>query len=348
MFLQELNASHHENIIRLLNVLKADNDKDMYLVFEYMEINLHSVIRANILEDVHQRYILYQVVKSILYMHSGQLLHRDLKPSNVLLNADCRVKICDLGLARSVHDISTNSKEAVLTDYVATRWYRAPEILLGSGKYNKSVDVWAIGCILAEMLGGRPLFQGESTLDQLLKICEVLGRPSEADVASVRSKFAASMLDSVRPKRYRPVEQLFPNAPSDALDLLAKLLCFSPDRRPSCEEILRHPYLAAFHDPAQEPVLKHPIHISMDDNQRYSIADYRKSLYKRIVQRKHELRQRSHEVRTKRRLASANSDRRPTSASNGGSGSASRPPSASTNSSKRPTSASGSGKPIWR
>ncbi len=111
MFLQELNQHHHDNIIRLLNVLKADNDKDIYLVFEYMEINLHAVIRANILEEVHKKYILYQSLKAIKYMHSGNLLHRDMKPSNLLLNSDCHVKICDFGLARSVSDIDDEKSE---------------------------------------------------------------------------------------------------------------------------------------------------------------------------------------------------------------------------------------------
>lgn len=143
MFLQELNIHHHENIIRLLNVLKADNDKDIYLVFEYMEINLHAVIRANILEEVHKKYILYQCIKALKYMHSGDLLHRDMKPSNVLLNSDCHVKLIDFGLARSVADAEDDKKDApVLTDYVATRWYRAPEILLGSTRYTKGVDMW--------------------------------------------------------------------------------------------------------------------------------------------------------------------------------------------------------------
>jgi mitogen-activated protein kinase 15 len=125
MFLQELNSQHHENIIRLLNVLKADNDKDIYLVFEYMEINLHAVIRANILEEVHKKYILYQNLKALKYMHTGDLLHRDMKPSNVLLNSDCHVKLCDFGLARSIKETDENDKNApVLTDYVATRWYQ--------------------------------------------------------------------------------------------------------------------------------------------------------------------------------------------------------------------------------
>jgi mitogen-activated protein kinase 15 len=88
MFLQELNG--HENIIRLLNVLKADNDKDIYLICDYMESDLHAVIRANILEEIHKQYIIYQLLKALKYMHSGQLLHRDIKPSNILLNSDCR------------------------------------------------------------------------------------------------------------------------------------------------------------------------------------------------------------------------------------------------------------------
>ncbi|KAF4732437.1 hypothetical protein FOZ62_012385, partial [Perkinsus olseni] len=138
MFLQELNG--HENIIRLLNVLKADNDQDIYIVCDYMESDLHAVIRANILEDIHKQ--------ALKYMHTGQMLHRDIKPSNILLNSDCQVKVCDFGLARSVVQMQDAGSNPVLTDYVATRWYRAPEILLGSTSYTKGVDMWSVGCIL--------------------------------------------------------------------------------------------------------------------------------------------------------------------------------------------------------
>merc|ERR1712093_726723 len=138
MFLQEL---EHENIIGLQNVMKAENDKDIYLVFEYMETDLHAVIRANILEDIHKQYIIYQLLKSLKYMHSANVLHRDLKPSNILLNSDCLVKVADFGLARSIKALEENKEEnQVLTDYVATRWYRAPEILLGSTKDTKGVQ----------------------------------------------------------------------------------------------------------------------------------------------------------------------------------------------------------------
>mmetsp|Transcript_7702 Transcript_7702/g.34908 ORF Transcript_7702/g.34908 Transcript_7702/m.34908 type:complete len:219 (-) Transcript_7702:1890-2546(-) len=153
MFLQEVN--NHENIIRLLNVLKAENDRDIYLIFEYMETDLHAVIRANILEDIHKQFIMYQLFKALKYMHSAELLHRDVKPSNLLLNSECQMKIADFGLARSLTSITDDETSApILTDYVATRWYRAPEILLGSTRYTFGVDTWSSGCILGELLGG--------------------------------------------------------------------------------------------------------------------------------------------------------------------------------------------------
>jgi len=124
MFLQEL--SDHPNIVLLTNVLKADNDKDIYLVFEYMETDLHAVVRANILQLIHQQYIMHQLLKSLMYMHSGDVIHRDIKPSNLLLNSECFLKLADFGLARSVSALDT-AANPVLTDYVATRWYRAPE-----------------------------------------------------------------------------------------------------------------------------------------------------------------------------------------------------------------------------
>jgi len=98
-------GSGHENIIRLISVISAENDKDIYLTFEYMETDLHAVIRANILEDVHKQYIVYQLLKALKFMHSGDLLHRDIKPSNLLLNSDCQLKVCDFGLCRSIAEV---------------------------------------------------------------------------------------------------------------------------------------------------------------------------------------------------------------------------------------------------
>lgn len=129
------------------------------------ETDLHAVIRANILEEIHKKYIIYQLVKALKFMHSADLLHRDIKPSNLLLNSDCHVKLCDFGLCRNIAE--TAGPQPHLTDYVATRWYRAPEILLGSPRYTKGVDIWAVGCILGEMLSGRPTFPGTSTMNQV-------------------------------------------------------------------------------------------------------------------------------------------------------------------------------------
>jgi len=301
MFLQELNANHHENIIRLLNVLKADNDKDIYLVFEYMEINAHAVIRANILEEVHKKYILYQIIKALKYMHTGDLLHRDLKPSNVLLNSDCHVKLCDFGLARSVADIGDDEKN-VLTDYVATRWYRAPEILLGSNNYTKGVDMWSIGCILAELIGEQPLFPGDSTMNQLARVIEVTGWPSRTDQSAMKSKFTQTMLESLSVKQTKSLAEKLPQASPEALDLLQNLLVFNPQKRLTCEQALAHPYLAQFHNPADEPVLTAAIEIPIDDNKRLSISAYRQNLYKKIIQRKKQLRAMKQQAHSKKQI----------------------------------------------
>lgn len=129
-----------------------------------METDLHAVIRANILEDIHKQYIMYQLFKALKYMHTGEVLHRDIKPSNLLLNSECQVKLADFGLARSIAQTDPDAANPVLTDYVATRWYRAPEILLGSTRYTRGVDMWSCGCILGELLGGKPVFPGSSTM----------------------------------------------------------------------------------------------------------------------------------------------------------------------------------------
>merc|ERR1719160_782293 len=203
MYLQGLTG--HDNIIRLQNCLKAENDKDIYLVFDFMETDLHAVIRANILEPVHKQFIVYQSLKAMRFCHSCQLLHRDLKPSNLLLNEECVLKVADFGLARTVKDADKASAEnSVLTDYVATRWYRAPEIILGSTSYTKAVDMWALGCIVAEMFLGKPLLPGSSTVDQLDRILDLCGAPSDATIDLMKSRFAKQMIDGRVKEKHCP------------------------------------------------------------------------------------------------------------------------------------------------
>eukprot|EP01051_Picozoa_sp_SAG22_P006982 SAG22_NODE_476_length_9995_cov_9.488480_4_plen_279_part_00 len=244
------------------------------------------VIRANILEDIHKQYIIYQLLRALKYMHSGQVLHRDMKPSNLLLNSECQVKVADFGLARSLE----RQHDANMTDYVATRWYRAPEILVGSLKYTYGVDMWSIGCILGELVGGKPMFPGTSTLNQLERIVELVGLPSPADIEALQSPYAVTMIESLPIVKPRTVKELYPQAPPDAVDLIEKMLLFNPDTRMSANEAMGHPYVAKFHDPANEPTLDKPVAIPIDDNTKFSIADYRDKLYGDIVVKRREAR----------------------------------------------------------
>ena len=177
-----------------------------------------------------------------------------------------------------------------MTDYVATRWYRAPEILLGSNKYTKGVDMWSMGCILAELLLGKPVFPGTSTLNQLDRVMEVTGRPSVEDVESINSPLAQTMLESLPATKPKKLRDMFPTASDDALDLLKNLLQFNPSKRLTAEQALQHPYVAQFHNPDEEPLCTKKIFIPIDDNQKFSIREYRNKLYSDIHKRKKEMR----------------------------------------------------------
>jgi len=292
MFLQEMRG--HEHIITLLNVMKADNDRDIYLVFEHMETDLHAAIRANILGDVHKQYIMWQTLKALKFMHSANLVHRDIKPSNLLLNSDCLMKVADFGLARSMPKSGTASeaeqeqaqREFTLTEYIATRWYRAPEILLGSDKYSMAVDMWGAGCILGEILAGKPVFAGSSTLQQLELICGLLGLPDDETCASI-SQYAYTMITNLNvqePTDSKEWERRFPGASRDALDLLQRLLQFDPRKRVSAADALKHDYLRQFHDDYVERVAPVSVSVCIPDEVRRSTNQYRERLYKEVTE----------------------------------------------------------------
>jgi len=250
-----------------------------------MESDLHAVIRANILEDIHKRFIIYQLLKAFKYMHSANVIHRDMKPSNLLLNSECLLKVADFGLARLVDAPKEDgSKQQVLTDYVATRWYRAPEILLGSNNYTKAVDMWSIGCILGELLGGKPMFPGTSTMNQIDRIIEILGRPSKDDLDAIQSDYAAQMLENIPLNSVeRGLDSMYPNADTESQDLLKKLLTFNPSKRISVEQALEHPYVAQFHNPAEEITCDKTITMPINDNKKLTVSSYRDELYTSII-----------------------------------------------------------------
>ncbi|NWS35817.1 MK15 kinase, partial [Polioptila caerulea] len=286
MFLQEF--GEHPNIIKLLDVIQAENDKDIYLIFESMETDLHAVIKkGNLLKDIHKCYILYQLLKATKFIHSGNVIHRDQKPSNVLLDAQCCVKLCDFGLARSLCQQGEAQPSPALTEYVATRWYRAPEILLASRNYTKGVDMWSIGCILGEMLLGRPLFPGTSTMNQIEQILRVIPAPSSEDILALQSEYKASVINHMSSRQRVAFEDIFPSStPLPALDLLKKLLVFNPDKRLTAEEALQHPYVSRFHCPSREPSLDSDVILPLGDDVQLSVTEYRNKLYEMILEKK--------------------------------------------------------------
>ncbi|CAJ0832008.1 11487_t:CDS:2 [Entrophospora sp. SA101] len=188
---------------------------------------------------------------------------RELGRGNLLVNADCELKICDFGLARGFSD-DPAANSGFMTEYVATRWYRAPEIMLSFQSYTKAIDLWSVGCILAELLGGRPIFKGRDYVDQLNQILQTLGTPSDATLTRIGSQRAQEYIRNLPYMHKKAFQQLFPNANPLALDLLERFLTFDPAKRVTVEEALEHPYLAVWHDPSDEPVCPTPFDFSFE------------------------------------------------------------------------------------
>lgn len=257
---------HHENVIAIKDVYipAADgpNFKDVYTVSELMDTDLHQIISSNQgLTEEHCQYFTYQILRALKHIHSANVLHRDLKPSNILLNGNCDLKICDFGLARGASE-----QQGKLTAYVATRWYRAPEIMLSWREYTNAVDMWSVGCILAEILRRKPLFPGSDYIQQLHLVTDVIGTPSDSDLASINSDKARTYVkNNLMNKPRKSMVELFPNASELLRDLLEKMLVFDPKKRITVEEALQHPYLTSLHDPEDEPLCPSAFNFEIDD-----------------------------------------------------------------------------------
>ncbi|XP_044465534.1 mitogen-activated protein kinase 9-like isoform X2 [Mangifera indica] len=283
-----LRLLRHPDIVEIKHIMLPPSRrefKDIYVVFELMESDLHQVIRANDdLTPEHFQFFLYQLLRGLKYTHTANVFHRDLKPKNILANADCKLKICDFGLAR----VSFNDAPSAIfwTDYVATRWYRAPE-LCGSffSKYTPAIDIWSIGCIFAEMLTGRPLFPGKNVVHQLDLMTDLLGTPSAESLSRIRNEKARRYLSSMRKKPPVPFKQKFPNADPLAVRLLERLLAFDPKDRPSAEEALADPYFQglanADHEPSTQPISKLEFEF---ERRKLTKDDVRELIYREILE----------------------------------------------------------------
>ncbi|CAI5720626.1 unnamed protein product [Hyaloperonospora brassicae] len=255
---------NHPNLVNLLDLLRPptlQEFNDVYIVTDLMETDLHRVIHSNqSISDDHVQYFLYQMLVAINYVHSAEVLHRDLKPSNILVNSDCDLKLCDFGLARGIQGMDSG-----LTEYVVTRWYRAPELLLSS-KYDKQMDVWAIGCILAEMLGRRPLFPGHDYLHQLKIIMDVVGSPSEDSLDFITNPKAKRFILRQPKKPKVSLSSVYPRATPHCLDLLEKMLIFDPRKRITIQDALAHPYLSLVRDRSVEKTCPSPFDFAFENS----------------------------------------------------------------------------------
>jgi len=280
----------HDNIVTLLDVAKPENKlnyNDVYVITDLMETDLHRVIYSRQeLTDEHIQYFIYQILRGTLYFHSANVIHRDLKPANILANKNCDLKICDFGLDhgkikdddKSVLNLIENPSLPIeysnniiyddskreLNDRNISRWYRAPEAILSPDDYKKPVDIWSIGCILAELLGRQPLFPADNNLDELQKIISVLGSPSDNDLEFITDTKIKNFVNRLAKRTKQSFNLMFSNANPVALDLLGKMLTFSPKKRYTVEQCISHPYFEGLHDPEQEPTAESTFDFSFD------------------------------------------------------------------------------------
>lgn len=283
---------NHKNIIGLLNAFTPQKSfeefQDVYLVMELMDANLCQVIQMD-LDHERMSYLLYQMLCGIKHLHSAGIIHRDLKPSNIVVKSDCTLKILDFGLAR------TAGTSFMMTPYVVTRYYRAPEVILGMG-YCDNVDIWSVGCIMGEMIRGSVMFPGTDHIDQWNKIIEQLGTPSPDFMKRLQPTVRNYVENRPKYTGYA-FEKLFPDVlfPPDstehsglkagmARDLLQKMLVIDPQRRISVDDALMHPYINVWYD---ESEVNGPPPAQYDhsvDEKEHTVAQWKELIYKEVIE----------------------------------------------------------------
>ncbi|KAM6981063.1 mitogen-activated protein kinase 6 [Aplochiton taeniatus] len=261
----------HDNIVKVFETLGPSGRRltedvvsltevnSVYIVQEYMDTDLCQVLERGLPSEGHARLFMYQLLRGLKYIHSANVLHRDLKPANLFVNTDDLVlKIGDFGLARIMDP--HYSHKGHLSEGLVTKWYRSPRLLLSPNNYTKAIDMWAAGCIFAEMLTGKTLFAGAHELEQMQLILEsipVLREEDRQELHNVIPVFIRS--DMSQP--HTPLARLLPDVSPQALDFLEKILTFNPMDRLTAKQALAHPYMADYSFPLDEPVSLHPFHI---------------------------------------------------------------------------------------
>ncbi|KAK2947179.1 putative Mitogen-activated protein kinase [Blattamonas nauphoetae] len=245
----------HQNVLSCKDLFKPPSFagwRDLYWTSELMQSDLHKILSSSqTLTDEHIQFFMYQVVCGLRYLHSANIVHRDLKPANILINRNCDLKIADFGL------VSSDSPDVAIpkTLYVQTRWYRAPELLLGNTSYTPAVDVWSLGCILIEMYIRRPAFTGSNYMSQLERYYSVLPLPTDHEMKLIEKRKACEFLRSLPTPKYT-LKSFFAHhkvtVPPEAIDLISKLLQFDPTKRPTLDSVLTHPFLRSYRGSGDE------------------------------------------------------------------------------------------------
>lgn len=253
----------HKQLLSIQDILAPPSPDfdDIYMVLPMMETDLHQVIYSKTaLTDDHYQSFTYQILLGVAFLHSAKVAHRDLKPANILSDKRCFIKICDFGLARVMGeaeggqaDFQESAAAEDLTDYVVTRWYRAPEVILMETHYTLGIDLWSVGCILAELVKRKPLFPGRDSGDQIKKVVAALGTPQEEDISWIPANTAGRKFLTKHCANKPKAEwaRLVPNATQRAVDLVSRLLVFSPEKRLTATDALQLPYFDDIRDPAE-------------------------------------------------------------------------------------------------
>ncbi|XP_063252875.1 mitogen-activated protein kinase 12 isoform X1 [Prinia subflava] len=275
--LRLLKHMKHENVIGILDVFTPDvtleKFNDFYLVMPFMGTDLSKIMKHEKLTEDRIQFLVYQMLKGLKYIHSSGIIHRDLKPGNLAVNEDCELKILDFGLARHT--------DSEMTGYVVTRWYRAPEVILNWMHYTQTVDIWSVGCIMAEMITGRPLFKGNDHLDQLTEIMKITGTPTQDFVQKLHSQDAKNYIKSLPKVQKKDFASILKYANPLAVNLLEKMLVLDAEKRVTAAEALMHPYFEPIHDPEEE--IEAEKYDDTFDNMDLPLDEWKRITYKEIL-----------------------------------------------------------------